>query len=173
MMDERLHILFQTEGLLRARIMADPQGSIVEEECLPLVLLGPDDDAAYLAPDPASTGYPGKPLAQMTLDDYHVFLYRWFEAAARAGGLCCVYCGKALRDEDDLADEETWDAFLIEKELVAWMAAHFDCKRWIAKKLKGMHPFELAAREPPLYDLSSLDPALTERPNYAEEENLN
>lgn len=109
----------------------------------------------------------------MTLDDYHVFLYRWLEASARAGDLRCVYCGKTLRDDDDLADEETWDAFLIEKELVAWMAAHFDCKRWIAKKLKGMHPFELPAREPPIYDLSTLDPALTERPDHAEEEDVN
>ena len=173
MLDQRLHGLFQAEGLLRARIVAEPDGHVVEEERPPLVLLGPGDDDAYLAPDPAQAGYPGKSLAQMTLDDYHVFLYRWLEAAARSGDLRCLYCGKTLRDDDNLADEETWDAFLIEKELVAWMAAHFDCKRWIAKKLKGMHPFELAAREPPLYDLSSLDPALTERPNYAEEENLN
>src|SRR5215813_2070413 len=121
MLDRRLQTLFQGEGLLRARIEAEPDGRVIEEERPPLVLLGPDDDDAYLAPDPAPTGYPGKPLAQMTLDDYHVFLYRWFEAAARIGALRCVYCGKILRDDDDLADEETWDAFLIEKELVAWM----------------------------------------------------
>jgi hypothetical protein len=173
MLDQRLQTLFQGEGLLRARVEAGPDGRVIEEERPPLILLGPDTEDAYLAPDPAPTGYPGKSLAQMSLDDYHVFLYRWLEAAARAGDLRCVYCGKTLRDDTDLADEETWDAFLIEKELVAWMAAHFDCKRWIAKKLKGMHPFELAAREPPLYDLSSLDPALTERPHDAEEENLN
>jgi hypothetical protein len=173
MLDERLHTLFQAEGLLRARIVAEPNGRVVEEERPPLVLLGPDDDDAYLPPSPPATGYPGKPIEQMTLDDYHVFLYRWLEAAARAGDLLCVYCGKRLRDADDLADEETWDAFLIEKELVAWMAAHFDCKRWIAKKLKGMQPFELPVREPPVYDLSTLDPALTERPDYAEEEDAN
>jgi hypothetical protein len=173
MLDQRLHALFAAEGLLRARILAEPGGRILEEERPPLVLLGPGDDDAYLPPSPTATGYPGKPLAHMTLDDYHVFLYRWLEAAARAGDLRCVYCGKILRDDDDLADEETWDAFLIEKELAAWMAAHFDCKRWIAKKLKGMHPFELPAREPSIYDLSSLDPALTERPDHAEEENVN
>jgi hypothetical protein len=170
---EQLQELFQAEGLLRARIVAEPDGRVVEEERAPLVLLGPGDDDAYQAPEPARTGYPGKPLAQMSLDDYHVFLYRWFEAAARAGDLRCVYCGKTLRDEDDLPDEETWDAFLIEKELVAWMATHFDCKRWIAKKIKGMHPFELPSREAPTYDLSSLDPALTERPDHAEEEDIN
>lgn len=173
MSDQRLHTLFQTEGLLRTRIVAEPDGRIVEEERPPVILLGPGDDDAYLAPDPGLTGYPGKSLAQMALDDYHVFLYRWLEAAARAGDLRCVYCGKTLRDDDDLADEETWDAFLIEKELAAWMGAHFDCKRWIAKKLKGMHPFELPAREPPVYDLSTLDPAMTERPDYAEEEDIN
>jgi hypothetical protein len=173
MLDARLHALFQTDGLLRARIVAEPDGRVMQEERPPLLLLGPSDDDAYLPPNPEIAGYPGKSLAQMTLDDYHVFLYRWFEAAARAGDLCCVYCGKTLRDDDDLSDEETWDAFLIEKELVAWMAAHFDCKRWIAKKLKGMHPFELPAREPPNYDLSSLDPSLTERPDHAEEEGVN
>jgi hypothetical protein len=36
-----------------------------------------------------------------------------------------------------------------------------------------MHPFELPAREPPVYDLSTLDPALTERRDYAEEEDIN
>jgi hypothetical protein len=173
MLDERLNALFEAEGLLRARIIAEPDGRIVEEERSPLILLGPEDADAYLPPSPAMTGYPGKPLMRMSLDDYHVFLYRWFEAAARAGDLRCVYCGTYLRDADDLSDEETWDAFLIEKDLVAWMAAHFDCKRWIAKKLKGMHPFELPAREPPVYDLSSLDPALTERPDHAEEESVN
>jgi hypothetical protein len=173
MLDERLTAIFEAEGLLRARIVAEPDGRIAEEERPPLVVLGPDDDDAYLPPNPAEVGYPGKPLAQMSLDDYHVFLYRWLEAAARAGDLRCAYCGKPLCDDDDLPDEDTWDAFLVEKELVAWMAAHFDCKRWIAKKLKGMHPFELPARQPPEYDLSSLDPALTERPTNAEEENLN
>jgi hypothetical protein len=172
-MDKRLRNLFEAEGLLRTRLLAEPDGSVIEEERAPLVLLGPNDDDAYLAPSPTMASYPGKSLAQMTLDDYHVFLYRWFEAAARSGDLGCVYCGKTLCADDDLPDEETWDAFLIEKELVAWMAAHFDCKRWIAKKLKGMHPFELPAREPPIYDLSTLDPALTERPTYAEEEDLN
>lgn len=172
MLDQGLITLFESEGLLRARIVVEVDGRISEEERAPLVLLGPKDDDAYLPPNPIAAGYPGKPLAQMTLDDYHVFLYRWLEAAARAEDLRCVYCGKALRDDDDLTDEETWDAILIEKELVAWMAAHFDCKRWIAKKLKGMHPFELPAREPPIYDLSSLDPALTERPDYAEEEDI-
>src|SRR5262249_3916767 len=143
MLDERLTALFEAEGLLRARIIAEPDGRVTEEERAPLVLLGPGDDDAYLPPNPEVSGYPGKPLAVMTVDDYHVFLYRWLEAAARAGAVRCVYCGELLRDDDDLPDAETWDAFLIEKELVAWMATHFDCKRWIPKKLKGMHPFEL------------------------------
>ena len=168
--DARLAALFDAEGLTRLRVIAEENGRITEEERGPLTLLGPDDDDVYLAPNPEAMGYPGKPLAQMTLDDYNVFLYRWFEAAARSGDLCCAYCGKPLRDEDDLPDEETWDAILVEKELVAWMAAHFDCKRWIAKKLKGMHPFELPIRAAPFYDLSALDPALTERPAHAEEE---
>ena len=88
------------------------------------------------------------------------------------GGVRCAYCGKTLReaeDGEDLADAETWDAIFIEQALVAWMALHFDCKRWISKKLKGMHPFELLPRPAPRYDLSTLDPALTERPVQADD----
>jgi hypothetical protein len=170
MLDKRLKALFDAEGLMRTRIIAEVDGMITEEERGPLLLLGATDDDTCLPPNPDTTGYPGKPLAQMTLDDYNVFLYRWFEAAVRAGDVRCAYCGNTLCDDDDLPDAETWDAILIEKELVAWMTAHFDCKRWIAKKLKGMHPFELPTREPPSYDLSALDPAQTERPAHAEEE---
>ena len=50
MLDQRLHALFQAEGLLRARIVAEPDGRVVEEERAPLILLGPDDDDAYLPP---------------------------------------------------------------------------------------------------------------------------
>jgi hypothetical protein len=137
---------------------------VVEAERGPLVLLSPDDADIVLPPNPDQVGYPGRKLGAMTLDQYNIFLYRWFEAAVRAGDVRCAYCGKPIRDAEDLSDAETWDAIFVEKELVAWMALHFDCKRWISKKLKGMHPFELHPRPAPRYDLSTLDPALTERP---------
>jgi hypothetical protein len=100
----------------------------------------------------------------MTLDDYNVFLYRWIETAVRQGLFTCAHCGKLILDGDDLPDADTWDAIFVEKELVAWMAVHFDCKRWLAKKLKGMQPFELSASPPPSLDLSALAPGETERP---------
>jgi len=171
-LDAELRALFAGEGLLRYHAIGEPSGEVVEDERGPLVALGPADEDFALPPDPDRAGWPGKPLREMTLDDYNVFLYRWFEAAARAGDVRCAYCGKPVREPDDgedLPDEETWDAIFVEKELVAWMVVHFDCKRWIAKKLKGMHPFELIARDPPFYDLSALDPALTERPTHAQD----
>src|SRR5262249_11216707 len=144
--DDDLDALFEAEGLLRYMVSGDASGEVVESERGPLVLLGPSDHDFVLPPNPDALSYPGKKLREMMLDDYNVFLYRWFEAAVAAGDVRCAYCGKPVRDADDLADAETWDAIFIEKELVAWMVLHFDCKRWISKKLKGMHPFELEPR---------------------------
>jgi hypothetical protein len=165
---DALRALFAAEGLLRYMALGDASGAVVETERGPLVALGPSDDDFVWPPNPDHLGYPGTPLCEMTLDQYNIFLYRWLEAAVRAGDVRCAYCGKPLCDADDLPDVETWDAIFVERELVAWMAVHFDCKRWIGKKLKGMHPFELAPQAPPAYDLSALDPALTERPDDAE-----
>ena len=36
------------------------------------------------------------------------------------------------------------------------MAVHFDCKKPLPKKLKGLHPFELHPGPPPHFDLSGL-----------------
>jgi len=77
-------------------------------------------------------------------------------AATAAPEVRCANCGKPILAGDDLPDPDTWDAIFIEKELVAWMVVHFDCKKWLAKKLKGMHPFDLSPSCPPLYDLSDL-----------------
>ncbi|HZC77988.1 MAG TPA: hypothetical protein VE258_09585, partial [Ktedonobacterales bacterium] len=74
---------------------------------------------------------------------------------------------RQIRDADDLPDPDTWDAIFVEKELVAWMAVHFDCKKWLAKKLKGMHPFELSAGEAPVYDLSAAEPPPPHTPSEA------
>lgn len=145
---------FEREGLLRYAVTADESGEAVEDVRPPLVALGPRDDEFAIAPTPDRLGWPGKPLADMSMDDYNVFLYRWLEAAVAAGVVHCANCGKRIIDGDDLPDPETWDAILIEKELVAWMVVHFDCKKWLAKKIKGMHPFELHPRPAPEYDLS-------------------
>lgn len=169
-LDGDLRALFQAEGLLRWMALGDESGEIIEMERGPLVLLGPSDADFVLPPNPDRLGYPGRKLREMTLDQYNIFLYRWFEAAVRAGDVRCAYCGKPIREAEegeDLPDADTWDAIFVEKELVAWMVLHFDCKRWLTKKLKGMHPFELTPGAARAYDLSTLDPALTERPVQA------
>lgn len=152
-MDNELSAWFEAEGLLRYAVLADEFGEIEEVMRGPVVALGPRDNDFVHAPHPDATGYP-LPLARMSMEDYNNFMYRWLEAAARSGDLRCAHCGRSIRDEDDLPDPDTWDAILVEKELVGWMAVHFDCKKWLAKKLKGMHPFELSPRDPPQYDLS-------------------
>jgi hypothetical protein len=153
-MDEELRGWFEGEGLLRYAVAADESGAVTETWRGPLVALGARDEDFVQAPKPDDTGY-GKPLRAMVMEDYNNFMYRWLEAAAHASDLRCANCGRVICDADDLPDPETWDAIFIEKELVAWMAVHFDCKKWLAKKLKGMHPFELDPAPPPRYDLSA------------------
>jgi hypothetical protein len=155
---------FDREGLTRRLVEFSEAEGITERVCDPLVALGPGDRDFVVAPHPGSSGWPGALLAAMTLDDYNVFLFRWLEAAVRDGLVRCAHCGRQILDGDDLPDPDTWDAIFIEKELVAWMLVHFDCKRWLAKKLKGMQPFDLPASPPPRIDLSALTPGETERP---------
>lgn len=161
---DELREWFDREGLTRRLVeYGEPEG-MTERICDPLIALGPGDRDFITAPDPAACGWPGAPLSAMSLDDYNVFLYRWLEAAVRLGMVQCAHCGKPILDGDDLPDPDTWDAIFIEKELVAWMLVHFDCKRWLAKKLKGMQPFDLSASPPPHIDLSALTPDEVERP---------
>ena len=159
-MQAELQDWFEREGLMRRAVSADERGEISEILSGPLVALGPRDDDFVSAPAPEETGYP-LPLRAMSMDDYNNFMYRWFEAAAHADALRCANCGRLICDADDLPDPETWDAIFIEKELVAWMVAHFDCKRWLAKKLKGVTPYELTPRQAPRLDLRGV--ALPER----------
>lgn len=161
-----LRALFEREGLMRFAVQGDAEGNVEVWERGPLVALGPGDTDFIAPPVPETTGYPGKPSAEMTLDEYNAFLFVWLERAVAAGLVRCAQCGKPLLAGDDLADADTWDAIMIEKELVAWMAVHFDCKRKIAKKLKGMNPFELAVAASPALDLS--DATVPEVPPPAE-----
>jgi hypothetical protein len=155
---------FEREGLTRRQIEYGESEGMRERVRGPLVALGPSDSDFVRAPHPAVSSWPGKPLSEMSLDDYNVFLFRWFEQAVHQNLVRCAHCGKQILEGDDLPDPDTWDALFIEKDLVAWMLAHFDCKRWLAKKLKGMQPFELSAGDPPQIDLSALTPEQTERP---------
>lgn len=156
-MDSELSAWFEAEGLLRYTITGDEYGDVVELVRGPLVALGARDDEFVEAPHPDTTGFQGKPLREMSMEEYNQFLFLWLEQAVIAGDVRCANCGKRILSGDDLPDPDTWDAIFIEKEIVAWMLVHFDCKRWLAKKLKGVHPFDLEPREPPHYDLSRIE----------------
>lgn len=155
-LSDGLRALFEREGLLRFAASGDEAGNVEVQERGPVVALGPGDADYVAPPDPESTGYPRTSVDALSLDEYNAFLFAWLERAAEAGLVRCAQCGKPLLAGDDLADADTWDAIMIEQELVAWLAVHFDCKRKIAKKLKGMHPFELAVATPPALDLSDV-----------------
>jgi len=165
--EDELRVWFEAQGLMRYAVSADERGDITEMERAPMVALGPGDDDYYRAPSPVSSGYPGKPLPQMHLDDFNRFMFHWLEAAAHAGDARCANCGRQLSDEVDLPTNDRWDALFLEKELVGWMLVHFDCKRWLAKKLKGVEPFDLTPREAPLYDLSGAALTAAERETHA------
>ena len=154
-MEDDLLDWFEHEGLVRYAAHGDPAGSVVETVRGPLVALGPHDADFYLAPHPEHMRYHIKPLGEMGLEDYQAFMLSWLEHAVRAADVRCASCGKIiLETTPDMADADTWDAIFMDKELVAWMIVHFDCKKSLARQLKGRHPFELDPRPAPAYDLS-------------------
>lgn len=155
-MNDEQQAWFEAEGLMRYSISGDESGDIVEMSRGPVVALGPRDDEFVWVPNPDETAYPGKPHRGMNMDEFNDFMYRWLEEAVRHGVVRCANCGRPIRDDvpEDLPDIDTWDAIFIEKELVAWMVVHFDCKKLLAKKIKGIHPFDLSPSAPPAYDLS-------------------
>jgi hypothetical protein len=142
---------FMARGLCRVAVEGDAEGEIVEVVAPPVLLLGRHEGDVRACPNPDVLGYPPKALADMTLDDYHVFLLRWFSRAIDAGICSCFVCQQPLRN--DLPDAP-WDGIFLDKELVAWMLIHFDCKRGLARVIKGYHPFELTALPPERYDVS-------------------
>jgi hypothetical protein len=153
--DDELLSWFEREGLVRYAAFGEPNGGVTEVTRGPLVALGPYDDDYYLAPHPGRMGYRLKPLSAMSFDDFQAFMLSWFEHAVRAGEARCANCDRRiLETTDEMADADTWDAIFIEKELVAWMLCHFDCKKQLPKRLKGRHPFELRPQPAPIYDLA-------------------
>lgn len=141
---------FGAQGVCRYALEGDEHGDIIEIVAPPVLLLGPGDGDARACPHPDRLGYPVKPLAAMTLDDFHVFLVRWFTRAVEAGICRCLVCKQPVTTEP----EAPWDGIFIDKELVAWIVIHFDCKRGLAREIKGRHPFELAPRPPEPFDVT-------------------
>src|SRR5262245_7271867 len=85
LVDDEQRAWYRSEGLMRYAVSADECGNVAEDERPPVVALGPHDDDFIWAPAPEVQGYPGKSLRDMSLDDYNIFIYRWLEAAVRAG----------------------------------------------------------------------------------------
>ena len=154
-MDDILLHWFEREGLVRYAAYGEPDGTVTEVARGPLVALGPHDSDFFFAPHPERLGYRVKRLHDMSFDDFQAFMLSWFEHAIREGDARCASCDRViLQTSDDMEDAETWDALFVEKELVGWMLCHFDCKKQLPRQLKGRHPFELAPRPAPAYDLS-------------------
>jgi hypothetical protein len=156
--DDELRAWFEREGLMRYAVTGDEHGEVSEVSRGPVVALGARDEDFVEAPHPDRTGYRGPALREMDMEAFNQFMFLWLERAVEAGLVGCANCGKRILPGDDLPDPDTWDAIFIEKEIVGWMLVHFDCKKWLAKKLKGLHPFELNPREPPALDLSQVEP---------------
>ncbi len=100
-------------------------------------------------PDPVLFGYPESSLDMMTMDDFHQFVYQWFERAVQAGMGRCFVCNKVL----DMGTEKPWDAVFVTQELYCWLLVHFDCKRYLSRDLKGRNPFEVTSQPPEFFDL--------------------
>lgn len=141
---------FQDHGLCRVAVEGDPDGGVVEVIAPPVLLLGRDPNAVRACPNPDTLGYSVKSLAEMSLDDYHIFLLRWLTRAVDAELCACFVCKQPINNTNA---GEPWDGIFIEKELVAWLMIHFDCKRGLAREFKGYHPFELTAQPAEFFDV--------------------
>jgi len=144
---------FAREGLLltSASVSAtDPEHDEVKIVVkAPLVALSRADEDFRECPDPVLFGYPESSLDMMNIDDMHAFVLDWFEHAISRGMARCFVCNKVL----ELADEKPWDAVFVTIDIYCWLLAHFDCKRYLNRDLKGRHPFEVSARAPEFFDM--------------------
>lgn len=115
----------------------------------PIVALSRAHDDFRECPDPVLFGYPETSLDMMNLEDFHQFVYQWFERAVAAGMGRCFVCNKVL----DMGDEKPWDAVFVSQEMYCWLLVHFDCKRYLSRDLKGRNPFEVTSHPPEFFDL--------------------
>jgi len=144
---------FAREGLLLHDITTsaeDPEHDEIKVTVkAPIIALSRAQDDFRECPDPVLFGYPDSSLNMMTLDDFHAFVYQWFERAVAAGMGRCFVCNKVL----DISNEKPWDAVFVTYEWNCWLLVHFDCKKYLNRDLKGRNPFEVALRPPEFFDL--------------------
>lgn len=115
----------------------------------PIVALSRAHDDFRECPDPVLFGYPETSLDMMNMEDFHQFVYQWFERAVAAGMGRCFVCNKVL----DMGNEKPWDAVFVSQEMFCWLLVHFDCKRYLSRDLKGRNPFEVTSHPPEFFDL--------------------
>ena len=144
---------FAQEGLLLQAITTsaeDPEHDEVKVTVkAPIIALSKAADDFRECPDPVLFGYPDNCLDLMTLDDFHNFVYQWFEKAVAAGMGRCFVCNQVL----DMSGEKPWDAVFVTKEWYCWLLVHFDCKRYLSRDLKGRNPFEVPLHPPEFFDM--------------------
>ena len=151
---------FAREGLLLTDVVLAPDGELYDEGDedkqevkitvkAPVIALSRAADDFRECLDPILFGYPKSSLDMMTLQDMNQFVYEWFEQAVNAGMARCFVCNRVL----DMGSEHPWDAVFVTKDIYCWLVVHFDCKRYLARDLKGRHPFEVSTQEPEYFDM--------------------
>src|SRR5215468_699388 len=83
---------FDEQHLLRTMVFAEDAEHITEVMRTPMVLLSARPEDVRATPNPDALGYPEKRLAEMTLNDFHVFMLRWATRAIEAGLVRCFVC---------------------------------------------------------------------------------
>ncbi len=144
---------FAREGLLLQDVVIaadDPEHDEIKIAVkAPIVALSRFHEDFRECPDPVLFGYPADCLEMMNMDDFHQFVYSWFERAVQAGKGRCFVCNKTL----DMGDEHPWDAVFVTQDWYCWLLVHFDCKRYLSRDLKGRNPFEVTTHAPEFFDL--------------------
>lgn len=140
---------FAREGLLLTSVTTSGYTDGEEDEMkvvvkAPLVALSRADCDFRECPDPIDYGYPPDCLDYMLLDDMHQFVLSWLEQAVQARMARCFVCNQVL----DLGEERPWDAVFVSDPLYCWLLAHFDCKRYLNRDLRGRNPFEVGGSPP-------------------------
>jgi hypothetical protein len=144
---------FAREGLLLSYVLTgaeDPENDEIKVTLkAPILALSRASVDFRECPDPVLFGFPESSLEMMELEDMHQFVYEWFEKAVQAGMARCFVCNKVL----DMGEEKPWDAVFVTEQLYCWLLAHYDCKRYLNRDIKGRNPFEVYAQPPEFFDI--------------------
>jgi len=112
---------FAREGLLLHDVVTAAEEPEYDEIKVsvkaPIIALSRAHEDFRECPDPVLFGYPESCLDMMNIDDFHQFVYEWFEQAVAAGLGRCFVCNKQL----DMGTEKPWDAVFVTTEMYCWL----------------------------------------------------